>query len=102
MKARLADAANTRLAAGSREEPEITEAEMIRLLAGIARRGKPGDRLRAIEMLGKQMGLFREKAEPPDPQLREKLMAKLMQRLAALRLPSVDVLTVVAETETQQ
>ena len=95
MRSRLADAATERLGNPGVEEPPITEAEMMRLLAGIARRGKPADRLRAIEMLGKQMGLFREKAEAPDPHAHEKAVARLMQRLAALRPPT---LTVVPES----
>ena len=97
MRSRLADAATERLGNPSADEPPITEAEMMRLLARIARTGKPGDRLRAIEMLGKQMGLFRDKPnEPePDPHLREKLIARINERLAAMR--ESGTLTVVAE-----
>ena len=99
MRSRLADAATERLGNPSADEPPITEAEMMRLLARIARTGKPGDRLRAIEMLGKQMGLFRDKPnDPPDPNAREKLIAKLLQRFAAMRASSDEAtVTVVAE-----
>lgn len=41
----------------------MTEAEVMRVLAGIARRGKPADRLRAAELLGRQLGMFREQVE---------------------------------------
>lgn len=107
MRSRLADAATERLGTPGADEPPITEAEMMRLLAGIARRGKPGDRLRAIEMLGRQMGLFRDKppeVERPDPDARDKLVAKLVQRLAALRPPDRQeaTITVLPEKETQQ
>ena len=104
MRSRLVDAAAGRLANSTGDEPPITEADMMRLLARIARTGKPGGRLRAIEMLGKQMGLFRDKPEPPpDPDAREKLVAKLMQRLASLRPPSAEaMITVVPEKASQQ
>jgi hypothetical protein len=106
MRSRLVDAAAGRLASTAiADEPEITEAEMMKLLARIARTGKPGDRLRAIEMLGKQMGLFRDKpqAEQPDPNAREKLIERINQRLAALRPPSREsTIAVEAEKETQQ
>ena len=105
MKSQLANAAAGRLANTTIvDELEMTEPEMMRLLARIARTGKPGDRLRAIEMIGKQMGLFREKTqeENPEPNARETLIAKIMQRLAAVHPPSVDAITVVAEKETQQ
>jgi|GEM_PF-5660992 len=105
MKSQLANAAAGRLANTTIvDELEMTEPEMVRLLARIARTGKPGDRLRAIELLGKQMGLFRDKAqmEQPDPNARATLIARLMQRIAAVHPPSVDAINVVAETETQQ
>ena len=79
----------------------------MRLLAGIARRGRPGDRLRAIELLGKQMGLFRETEAPRSQQERARASAelreKLMRRLEALRVPErAAVLTVIAEKGSAQ
>jgi hypothetical protein len=63
MKSRLADAALERLANATADEPAMTEAEVLRVLASIARRGKPSDRLRAAELIGRQLGMFREVAE---------------------------------------
>ncbi len=61
MKPRLADAAAERLGTSTDAGAEpITEAEVLRVLARIARTGKPGDRLRAAELLGRHMGMFRE------------------------------------------
>jgi hypothetical protein len=103
VRSRLVDAASERLAASNTEEPPITEAEMMRLLAGIARRGRPGDRLRAIELLGKQMGLFSEKGEKPQSvaerqERTRKLREDLMRRINALCVPErAAVLTVIAE-----
>jgi hypothetical protein len=36
------------------------EGQVLRVLARIARTGKPGDRLRAAELIGRQLGMFRE------------------------------------------
>jgi hypothetical protein len=47
-----------RLATSPSEEPPITPEEMLRVLARIARMGRPGDRLRAIELLGSRMGML--------------------------------------------
>ena len=41
----------------------MTEAEVLRVLARIARTGKPVDRLRAAELLGRQLGMFRDQAQ---------------------------------------
>jgi hypothetical protein len=62
MKARIAQAAADRLAIGVEDVP-MTEDEVLRVLARIARTGKPADRLRAAELIGKQLGMFRESAE---------------------------------------
>ena len=54
---RIAEAAAERLAASAAEEPPIAPEEMLRILARIARTGRPGDRLRAIELLGSDQGM---------------------------------------------
>ena len=41
----------------------MAEEEVLRVLARIARTGKPGDRLRAAELIGKQLGMFRDAGE---------------------------------------
>lgn len=62
MKPRLAGAAADRLvSATAAPEPPMTEDEVMRVLARIARCGKPSDRLRAAELIGKQLGMFRDK-----------------------------------------
>src|SRR5439155_17276104 len=62
MKPRLAGAAIDRLAnTSAADEPPMTEDEVMRVLARIARSGKPSDRLRAAELIGKQLGMFRDK-----------------------------------------
>ena len=52
---------------------------------------KVADRLRAIELLGKQSGLFREQgdagAAPSAEDATERLQALIMRRLEALRPP---------------
>ena len=47
MKMRLPAAAASRIANAPSDEPAMTEAEVLRVLARIARTGKPADRLRA-------------------------------------------------------
>ena len=64
MRSRLADAATERLSNPSGDEPAMTEDEVLRVLARIARHGKPGDRLRAAELIGRRLGMFSEKNEP--------------------------------------
>jgi hypothetical protein len=61
MARRLANAATERLAEalGGQDEP-MDEAGVLRVLARIARTGKPGDRLRAAELIGKHLGMFRD------------------------------------------
>jgi hypothetical protein len=62
MKPHLAEAAADRLARAADDAP-MAEEEVLRVLARIARTGKPGDRLRAAELIGKQLGLFRDAGE---------------------------------------
>jgi hypothetical protein len=62
MKPHLAEAAADRLARAADDVP-MAEEEVLRVLARIARTGKPGDRLRAAELIGKQLGLFRDVGE---------------------------------------
>jgi hypothetical protein len=59
MKPRLAGAAAERLASFVDDAP-MAEDEVLRVLARIARTGKPADRLRAAELIGKQLGMFRD------------------------------------------
>src|SRR6266853_282818 len=61
MKPHLAEAAADRLARAADDAP-MAEEEVLRVLARIARTGKPGDRLRAAELIGKQLGMFRDAA----------------------------------------
>jgi hypothetical protein len=66
MKPRLVNAAAGRLAtpaAGALSEGPVTEDEVLRVLARIARTGRAGDRLRAAELIGKQLGMFRQEGE---------------------------------------
>jgi len=72
MKPRLVDAAQDRLGApstGSQTalDAPLTEDEVLRVLARIARTGKPGDRLRAAELIGKELGMFREEGHHASP-----------------------------------
>jgi hypothetical protein len=62
MKPHLAEAAADRLARAADDAP-MAEEEVLRVLARIARTGKPGDRLRAAELIGKQLGMFRDAGE---------------------------------------
>src|SRR4051794_20843717 len=62
MKPHLAEAAADRLARAADDAP-MAEEEVLRVLARIARTAKPGDRLRAAELIGKQLGMFRGAGE---------------------------------------
>src|SRR3954471_2361366 len=62
MKPRLAEAAADRLARAAGDAP-MAEEEVLRVLAPIARTGKPGDRRPGAEPLGKQLGMFRDAGE---------------------------------------
>lgn len=62
---RIAEAAAAQLAKRLGSGEPITAEELIQLLARIARTGPPAVRLRAIELLGTRMGLFREAAAEP-------------------------------------
>jgi hypothetical protein len=68
MKPRLVDAAQDRLVSPltgpqTALDAPLGEQDVLRVLARIARTGKPGDRLRAAELIGKQLGMFREEAQ---------------------------------------
>jgi hypothetical protein len=64
MKPGLANLAADRLeSAPSRRLEPISQDEVLRVLAHIAGTGKPSDRLRAAELLGKHMGMFREEQD---------------------------------------
>jgi hypothetical protein len=67
MKPHLAGAAADRLARATEDGP-MAEEEVLLVLARIARTGKPGDRLRAAELIGKHLGMFRD-AGPPDSKM---------------------------------
>jgi hypothetical protein len=66
MKPRLAAAAADRLVnapADAESAMGEDEDEVLRVLARIARTGKPSDRPRAAELIGRQLGMFREKPD---------------------------------------
>jgi hypothetical protein len=56
---RIAEAAAAQLTKRTSSDEPITVEEIFRLLARIARTGPPAARLRALELLGERMGLFR-------------------------------------------
>lgn len=71
-------------AAGAASEEPVTEDEVLRVLARIARTGKPGDRLRAAELIGKQLGMFRQQEGDRGPTLEELIVeADRMRRRRA-------------------
>jgi hypothetical protein len=68
LKPRLSSVAAGRLnspleGAGAALDAPLAEDDVIRVLARIARTGKPGDRLPAAELIGKHLGPFKEEAE---------------------------------------
>lgn len=63
MKPHLAGAAADRLAGATKDGP-MAEDEVLLVLAKIARTARPGDRLRAAELIGKHLGMFRDPAQP--------------------------------------
>jgi hypothetical protein len=68
MKPRLVDAAQDRLATAATGpqtalDAALTEEDVLRILARIARTGKPGDRLRAAELVGKQLGMVQGRGQ---------------------------------------
>ena len=81
------------LAASRMAVPSAEDQDLLRALRQIAfsPTTKVADRLRAIELLGKQSGLFREQgdAEPgaPSEDATERLRELIMRRLKALRPP---------------
>ena len=86
MKSRLADSAIERLAQTVADEPAMTEAEVLRVLGSIARRGKPADRLRAAELIGRQLGMFRERDQGSGGLTYEQLVPKRIPRPAGLEV----------------
>jgi hypothetical protein len=77
MKPRLVNAAADRLAmpaAGAPSEEPVTQDEVLRVLARIARTGRAGDRLRAAELIGKQLGMFRQQEGDRGPTLEEMIL----------------------------
>jgi hypothetical protein len=96
MKPRLVDAAADRLASPSAGpqtalDAALTEEDVLRILARIARTGKPGDRLRAAELVGKQLGMFREEARR-GPTLEEMVLeADRLRRSRLLAAPGINV-----------
>ena len=81
------------LAASRMAVPSAEDQDLLRALRQIAfsPTTKVADRLRAIELLGKQSGLFREQgdagAAPSAEDARERLQEMIMRRLEALRVP---------------
>jgi hypothetical protein len=67
----------------------MSQDEVLRVLSRIARTGKPADRLRAVELLGRQMGMFREngsddRVAPRDSEgTVERLRQLILRRVAA-------------------
>jgi hypothetical protein len=96
MKPRLVDAPADRLASPSASpqtalDAALTEEDVLRILARIARTGKPGDRLRAAELVGKQLGMFREEARR-GPTLEEMVLeAARLRRSRLLAAPGSNV-----------
>ena len=95
MKPRLVDAAQDRLATAATGpqtalDAALTEEDVLRILALIARTGKPGDRLRAAELVGKQLGMFREDARR-GPTLEEMVLeADRLRRSRLLAAPGIN------------
>jgi len=94
MKPRLVDAAQDRLATAATGPQTALDAALTEedvLLARIARTGKPGDRLRAAELVGKQLGMFREEARR-GPTLEEMVLeAGSLRRSRVLAAPGINV-----------
>jgi hypothetical protein len=96
MKPRLVHAAADRLASPitgpqTALDAPLAEQDVLRVLARIARTGKPGDRLRAAELIGKQLGMFREEAQR-GPTLEEIVLeAERLRRCRLSAAPSVEV-----------
>jgi hypothetical protein len=60
----------------------VTQDEVPRVLARIARTGKAGDRLRAAELIGKQLGMFRQQEGDRGPTLEEMIRS-------SVRIPAI-------------
>jgi hypothetical protein len=87
MKRLLAEAAAGRIRSSDSVAEPMTEAEVLGVLARIARTGKPGDRLRAVELIGRHMGMFREKTPDPGTSFADLILAASRKR----ELRAVDV-----------
>ena len=85
MKSALRSLAASRIAV---PEGDTSKPELLRVLRQIALSpaSKPADRLRAVELLGKAIGMFQGE-EPKAERSREDLTQVILQRLAALRPP---------------
>lgn len=96
MKPRLVHAAADRLASPitgpqTALDAPLGEEGVLRVLARIARTGKAADRLRAAELIGKQLGMFREEAQR-GPTLEEVVLeAERLRRRRLSAAPSVEV-----------
>jgi hypothetical protein len=90
MKSRLENAALERLTQAIADEPAMTEQEVLRVLASIARRGKPSDRLRAAELIGRQLGMFREQSGESRGVTLEQLVPKRIPRPQSVEAELVD------------
>jgi hypothetical protein len=78
-----------RLARTANDAPMVEE-EVLQVLARIARTGKPGDGLRAAELIGKQLGMFREEAHR-GPTLEMVLEAGRLRRSRLLAARGINV-----------
>jgi hypothetical protein len=70
----------------------MTEDEVMQVLRRIARSGKPTDRLRAAELIGKQLGMFRDKEPGGEVTLEDLVPAAGQGRGGGVRqgAPSLD------------
>jgi hypothetical protein len=103
MKPRLVHAAADRLASPTSGpqtalDTPLGEQDVLRVLARIARTGKPGDRLRAAELIGKQLGMFREEAQRGATFEEIVLEAERLRRCRLSPAPSVEVTALLAPT----
>ena len=85
MKSALRSLAASRIAV---PEGDTSKPELLRVLRQIALSpaSKSADRLRAVELLGKAIGMFQAEGAKPELQ-REDITQLLLQRIAALRPP---------------
>ena len=83
MKPALRSLAASRLAVPSADDQDLVRA--LRQIA-FSPTTKTADRLQAIELIGRQSGLFRDAAAPPDKP-EEDIREVILRRLEALRPP---------------